>query len=119
MGPVGLLAQEGLYPIPGRPVDQWLMGAGMPLPLVPHLTDVGPVGQDFVEKAAVEPWHFSAVGHALGIDCLQQRVQRVVVIGVKLEDPPYLRPVFRVDLDQATPVNADVAIWQLSMSVSF
>ena len=51
---VDVPAEQGLHPVPGRPVDQRLMLAGIPLALVEDFADVGPVLQDGVDRASRE-----------------------------------------------------------------
>ena len=51
---VMLPAEKNLHPVPGRPVDQRFMLAGIPFALVEDFADVGPILQNGVNRASRE-----------------------------------------------------------------
>jgi len=86
------------------------MSAGLPLTPIRHVPDVGTAREDGVNLASVELGHGQRVRRALPIDRLDERVEGVVVVGIKLEDPPHLGAVHRVHFHQAAAIDTNVAV---------
>lgn len=83
---------------------------GVPVPQVHDLTEVRAVLEDRIEFAA---WKLRAgvgVDNPLSCQLIAERVDRVAVVGVQVEEPPHLAAVFGVHLEQPAAVPADVGV---------
>lgn len=54
-GMVDVPAEQRLHPVPGRPVNQRLVLAGIPLSLVMDFANIGPILENVVERGTREP----------------------------------------------------------------
>ena len=110
VGAVDFAAEQRLHAVPGLAVGQRLVTAGVPLALVRHLPDVGPVPEQRVQRAAGPLRRRRAVGDAVFGQPLGERVQRQPLVGEQPEHAADLRSVLGIDLHHPPPVLADVAV---------
>ena len=92
------------------------MCAGVPLATELDFTDVGSVGQDRVQLAATEFRSRWQPADAFLGQSVPKRIERVIVVSVKLEDSPDFGSIFGVKLDNASTVDSDVAVAVGSLS---
>lgn len=109
-GVVGVSAKQCLHPVPGRPVDQRLMLAQIPLSLVLDFADVAPVLLHRVDRSAGESWLRRAIYPAFGVNIRDHTIERQIFVGVEMEHPLDVGGFLRISFDDAPAVLADIPI---------
>ncbi len=104
-GMVDMPTQQGLHPIPGRPVDQRLMLAAIPFPLVFQFAEIGPVLRDVVDRTAGKLRLRLPPQPPFGVDLLDQPIKRQVFIGLEVEDAFDVGGRFGIDFDDFTDID--------------
>ncbi|MCX7393703.1 MAG: hypothetical protein NTW75_06200 [Planctomycetales bacterium] len=110
MGTVDLLPQQHLHRVPSHPINQRLVRAGMPLPLVLHFPDVRPIPKDGVELASSEARHRICVVDALLIEALKKAIEGQMMISVQFKELGDFCAVHGMNLHKTTFVNSDISI---------